>query len=30
MQFAPYLQNGVPVQVVSRITMKFKAARALE
>ncbi len=27
MQFAPYLQNGVPVQVVSRITMPFKASR---
>jgi TonB family protein len=27
MQFAPYLQNGVPVQVVSRITMSFKATR---
>ena len=30
MQFAPYLQNGVPVQVVSRITMPFKAARAAD
>src|SRR5580693_5161149 len=27
MQFTPYLQNGVPVQVVSRITMPFKASR---
>jgi Gram-negative bacterial TonB protein C-terminal len=27
MQFKPYLQDGVPVQVVSRITMPFKAAR---
>jgi hypothetical protein len=27
MQFRPYLQNGVPVQVVSRITMPFEAAR---
>jgi hypothetical protein len=27
MQFAPYLLNGVPVQVVSRITMPFKATR---
>jgi hypothetical protein len=27
MQFAPYLQNGVPVQVVSRVTMPFKATR---
>lgn len=24
MRFKPYLQNGVPVQVVSRITMPFK------
>ena len=27
MQFAPYLKNGVPVQVVSRVTMPFKASR---
>jgi hypothetical protein len=27
MQFSPYLQNGVAVQVVSRITMPFKTAR---
>ncbi len=27
MQFAPYLEDGVPVQVVSRITIPFKAAR---
>jgi len=27
MQFTPYLQKGVPVQVVSRITMPFKASR---
>jgi len=27
MQFKPYLQNGVPVQVVSRITMPFKTGR---
>ena len=27
MQFKPYLQNGVPVQVVSRITMPFKTVR---
>lgn len=27
MQFAPYLQNGIPVQVVSRITMPFKSVR---
>ena len=27
MQFQPYLQDGVPVQVVSRITMAFKSAR---
>ena len=27
MQFKPYLQNGVPVQVVSRITTPFKTVR---
>jgi hypothetical protein len=27
MQFQPYLQDGVPVQAVSRITMSFKSAR---
>jgi hypothetical protein len=27
MQFKPYLQNGSPVQVVSRITMPFKTKR---
>ena len=27
MQFKPYLQNGVPVQVVSRITMPFRTVR---
>ncbi len=27
MQFKPYLQDGAPVQVVSRITMGFKAER---
>jgi hypothetical protein len=27
MQFAPYLEDGVPVQVVSRITIPFKATR---
>jgi hypothetical protein len=27
MQFSPYLQNGVAVQVVSRITMPFKTVR---
>ena len=27
MQFKPYLQDGVPVQVVSRITMPFKTMR---
>ena len=27
MHFAPYLLNGKPVQVISRITMPFKAAR---
>jgi hypothetical protein len=27
MRFSPYLQNGVPVQVVSRITMPFKTVR---
>jgi hypothetical protein len=27
MQFQPYLQDGVPVQAVSRITMAFKSAR---
>jgi len=27
MQFKPYLQDGVPVQVVSRITMPFKTVR---
>lgn len=27
MQFSPYLKNGVPVQVVSRITMRFKTSR---
>lgn len=27
MRFKPYLQNGVPVQVVSRITMPFKTVR---
>lgn len=27
MQFKPYLQDGVPVQVVSRITMGFKTGR---
>jgi len=27
MQFKPYLQDGMPVQVVSRITMGFKAER---
>jgi hypothetical protein len=27
MRFKPYLENGVPVQVVSRITMPFKTAR---
>jgi hypothetical protein len=27
MQFKPYLQNGQPVQVVSRITMSFKTVR---
>jgi hypothetical protein len=27
MHFSPYLQNGVPVQVVSRITMPFKTVR---
>ena len=27
MQFKPYLQDGVPVQVVSRITMGFKTER---
>jgi hypothetical protein len=28
MQFKPYLQNGVAVQVVSRVTMAFKTARS--
>jgi TonB family protein len=28
MQFKPYLQDGVPVQVVSRITLPFKTTRA--
>jgi hypothetical protein len=27
MQFSPYLQNGIAVQVVSRITMPFKTVR---
>ena len=27
MQFSPYLQDGAPVQVVSRITMSFKTVR---
>ncbi len=27
MQFKPYLQNGVPVQVVSRVSMPFKTVR---
>jgi hypothetical protein len=27
MQFKPYLVNGVPVQVISRITMQFKTVR---
>lgn len=27
MKFSPYLENGQPIQVVSRITMPFKAAR---
>lgn len=27
MQFKPYVQNGMPVQVVSRITMPFKTVR---
>lgn len=27
MQFKPYLENGVPVQVVTRITMSFKTVR---
>lgn len=27
MQFRPYLENGVPVQVVSRITLAYKAVR---
>lgn len=27
MQFKPYIENGVPVQVVSRITMGFKTVR---
>lgn len=27
MRFKPYLQNGVPIQVVSRITMPFKTVR---
>jgi hypothetical protein len=27
MRFTPYLVNGKPVQVISRITMSFKAAR---
>ena len=27
MRFKPYLQDGVPVQVISRITMPFKSAR---
>jgi hypothetical protein len=27
MRFSPYLQNGAPVQVVSRITMAFKTGR---
>jgi hypothetical protein len=27
MRFAPYLVNGKPAQIISRITMSFKAAR---
>lgn len=27
MQFKPYMENGIPVQVVSRITMGFKTVR---
>jgi hypothetical protein len=27
MRFSPYLENGIPVQVVSRITMPFKTVR---
>ncbi len=27
MRFSPYLENGVPVQVVSRITMSYKTVR---
>jgi len=27
MQFKPYMQDGVPVQVLSRITMSYKSAR---